>query len=123
VRALVVDDSNAMRSIMARILRSVGFEVVEASDGQEALDHLKQGAVPQVALVDWNMPRMDGVEFLRSMRGNAAWDDVPVMMVTAETESSLVVTALEAGANDYLMKPFTREMLIEKLDLLGVEHA
>jgi two-component system chemotaxis response regulator CheY len=122
VRALVVDDSNAMRSIMARILRSVGFEVVEASDGQEALDHLQQGTPPQVALVDWNMPRMDGVEFLRSMRGNSAWDDVPVMMVTAETESSLVVTALEAGANDYLMKPFTREMLIEKLDLLGIEH-
>jgi len=122
VRALVVDDSNAMRSIMARILRSVGFEVIEASDGQEALDRLQQGSPPQVALVDWNMPRMDGVEFLRSVRGNSAWDDVPVMMVTAETESSLVVTALEAGANDYLMKPFTREMLIEKLDLLGVEH-
>lgn len=122
MRALVVDDSNAMRSIMARILRSVGFEVVEASDGQEALDHLKQGAPPQVALVDWNMPRMDGVTFLRSMRCNAAWNGVPVMMVTAETESSLVVTALEAGADDYLMKPFTREMLIEKLDLLGIEH-
>jgi two-component system, chemotaxis family, chemotaxis protein CheY len=122
MQALVVDDSLAMRSIMGRILRELGFEVVEAKNGQEALDHLQQGARPRVALVDWNMPVMDGVALLRSMRGSATWNDVPVMMVTAETESSLVVQALEAGADDYLMKPFTREMLVEKLDLLGIEH-
>jgi two-component system chemotaxis response regulator CheY len=122
MQALVVDDSLAMRSIMGRILRELGFEVIEAKNGQEALNHLEQGAHPRVALVDWNMPVMDGVAFLRSVRGNAAWSDVPVMMVTAETESSLVLTALEAGADDYLMKPFTREALVEKLDLLGVDH-
>jgi two-component system chemotaxis response regulator CheY len=122
MQALVVDDSLAMRAIMGRILRELGFEVLEAKNGQEALGHLEKGAQPRVALVDWNMPVMDGVAFLRSMRGNATWNDVPVMMVTAESESTLVLTALEAGANDYLMKPFTREALIEKLDLLGVEH-
>jgi two-component system, chemotaxis family, chemotaxis protein CheY len=122
MQALVVDDSLAMRSIMGRILRELGFEVIEAKNGQEALNHLERGAHPRVALVDWNMPVMDGVAFLRNVRGNAAWSDVPVMMVTAESESSLVLTALEAGANDYLMKPFTREALVEKLDLLGVDH-
>lgn len=122
MQALVVDDSLAMRSIMKRILHELGFEVVEATNGREALDRLHQGAQPQVALVDWNMPVMDGVALVRSMRGSATWSGVPVMMVTAETERSLVVQALDAGADDYLMKPFTREMLVEKLDLLGVEH-
>ncbi len=122
MRALVVDDSTATRAVIGRIMRSLGFEVVEACDGQEALSQLEQGGTPQVALVDWNMPRMDGVAFLRTVRRNDAWKAVPVMMVTAESEGALVVKALEAGADGYLMKPVTRDRLVEKLDLLGIDH-
>src|SRR5262249_46450105 len=122
MRALVVDDSTAMRAIIGRIMRSLGFEVVEACDGQEGLAQPEHGGAPEVALVEWNMPRMDGVAFLRTARRNDAWKGVPVMMVTAETESALVVKALEAGADGYLVKPVTRDRLVEKLDLLGIEH-
>jgi two-component system chemotaxis response regulator CheY len=122
MRALVVDDSTAMRAVIGRILRSLGFEVVEACDGQDALSQLEQGGTPQVALVDWNMPRMDGVAFVRTVRESDVWKGVPVMMVTAETEGALAVEALEAGADSYLMKPVTRDRLVEKLDLLGIAH-
>jgi two-component system chemotaxis response regulator CheY len=121
--ALVIDDSRAMRSMLARMVRDLGFEVVEAADGREALEKIAGGLLPCFALVDWNMPKMNGLEFVESVRSTPELRSVPLMMVTTEIESAQVVRALEAGANEYLMKPFTREALVEKLELLGVASA
>ena len=120
MRALVVDDSRAMRRIVARILRDLGFEVVEAGDGQQGLDVLAAGPLPALACVDWNMPVMDGLTFVTRVRAVPAWRDVTLMMVTTESEHSQIVRALAAGAHEYLIKPFTPFALQEKLDLLGL---
>jgi len=120
MKALIVDDSRAMRMLLARILREIGFEVVEAGHGREALERLKAEARPDVVLVDWNMPEMDGLTFVQTVRTERVYDGVRIMMVTTETEPTNVTTALEAGANEYLMKPFTKEAVREKLELLGV---
>jgi two-component system chemotaxis response regulator CheY len=122
MQALVIDDSRAMRSMIGKIMRQLGFDVVEAADGKEALVRLQEGVRPGIALVDWNMPEMNGLDFVKVVRLDESLADLPLMMVTSENEMSDVVIALSAGANEYLMKPFTKEMLIEKLDILGIEH-
>lgn len=120
MKALVVDDSRAIRSIVSRIVRSAGFEVMEAGDGQEALTRLRDTAAPvQLALVDWNMPVMNGLEFVKAARAEGTFADMRIVMVTTETEFGNVQQALEAGASEYLMKPFTKEAFAEKLALLG----
>lgn len=122
MRALVIDDSKAVRSIIGKIMRELGFgEIVEAGNGLEALERLKEKGKPQIALVDWNMPEMNGYEFVCAVRADSAYDDVPLMMVTTETEMAQVITALEAGANEYVMKPFTKDVLREKLIILGLQ--
>ena len=121
MKALVVDDSKAIRSIIGKHLKALGFEVVEADSGIEALVQLKKMGGADIALLDWNMPEMDGFEFLRRVRADAEFADLPIMMVTTESEMSQVAKALEAGANEYLMKPFTKEALSEKLVLLGLD--
>ena len=121
MKALVVDDSKAIRSIISKHLNALGFEVVEAVSGVEALVQLKKMGGADIALLDWNMPEMDGFEFLRRVRADADFSDLVVMMVTTESEMSQVAKALEAGANEYLMKPFTKEALQEKLVLLGLD--
>jgi two-component system, chemotaxis family, chemotaxis protein CheY len=121
MRALVVDDSRTMRAIVARHLRELNFEVSEAASGLEALVSIRKIGPVDVVLVDWNMPEMSGVEFLKRIREEEAFENVPVMMVTTESEMSQVEVALEAGANEYLMKPFDREALLQKLLLLGVD--
>lgn len=119
--ALVVDDSKAVRTIMSGILAEMGYRVVQAGDGRAALDQLEvETAPPALALVDWNMPNMNGLEFVRSMRGDERYDRTTVMMVTTESEVDQVMAALNAGADEYLMKPFTREMIEDKLRLLGL---
>jgi two-component system, chemotaxis family, chemotaxis protein CheY len=121
MRALVVDDSRAMRRIVGRILGDAGFEVLEAADGQEALDLLSgPGDVPELACVDWNMPVMDGLTFITEVRKRPEWRAITLMMVTTESESDQIVRALAAGAHEYLIKPFTGEAMLEKLDLLGL---
>ncbi|MCH8156913.1 MAG: response regulator [Nitrospinae bacterium] len=120
MRALVIDDSKAIRLILGQILESIGFEVVDAADGAEALEKLKTAGKLDLALVDWNMPVMNGFEFVVEVRKNKQYDDLPLMMVTTETEMAQVVKALEAGANEYVMKPFTKEMIVEKLNLMGI---
>lgn len=121
VRALVVDDSTAMRTILARMLRELGLEVAEARDGREALRYIAEHGPADVMLVDWNMPEMNGLDLVRAVRQDLKQRQVLMMMVTTETETAQMVKALAAGANEYLMKPFTKEALLEKLDLLGVE--
>ena len=118
--ALVVDDSSAMRKIISRILANLGFEVVEAENGRAALDVLESGTVPDIALVDWNMPVMDGLELVHEVRANDAWRTVSLMMVTTESEQSQIVRALAAGAHEYLIKPFTPDSIADKLELLGM---
>ena len=119
--ALVVDDSRAMRAILAKFLRELGFEIHEAASGLEALVQIRKIPAPDIVLVDWNMPEMDGCEFLQRIRAEARFREVPVMMVTTESEMEQVSVALEAGANEYLMKPFDRQALLEKLMLIGVD--
>jgi two-component system chemotaxis response regulator CheY len=118
--AIVVDDSRAMRSILSRILRECGFEVCEAANGQEALEVLGVGGAPALALLDWNMPLMDGFELLTHIRAHRDYDEMRVVMVTTECEPHQMTRALLAGADEYVMKPFTAEMLRDKLALIGV---
>jgi two-component system chemotaxis response regulator CheY len=120
VRALIIDDSKAMRSILARMLRRLDFEVVEAANGREALERLKGLGKVDLALVDWNMPEMNGFDFVRAVRSEHIYDGVLLMMVTTETEMENVVRALAAGANEYVMKPFTQEVILEKLQIFGM---
>jgi len=120
MHALVVDDSLVIRKILTTYLQRLGFQVTSAINGREALDQLHRMERADIALVDWNMPEMDGITFLREVRANVDYDALPVMMVTTNSELSQVSQALEAGANEYIMKPFTADMLKEKLELLGV---
>lgn len=120
MRALVVDDSRAMRLILGRVLRERGCDVVEAGDGQEALVALSTGEVPDVALVDWNMPVMNGLELVQAVRRDPALQGMRLVMVTTESESSQVIRALEAGADEYLFKPFTPDAVVDKLAMLGL---
>src|SRR5262249_15816518 len=110
-----------MRSILGKVLRQLGFEVEEAGNGREGLERLQRIVEkPDLALVDWNMPEMDGMAFVRAGRAAPNYNDVRLMMVTTETELSRVATALEAGADEYVMKPFTPEVLADKLGILGL---
>lgn len=118
-RALIVDDSRAMRAILRRSLEGRGFQVVEASNGREALERLALMRIPDLALVDWNMPEMNGIELISELRRDNSYDVMQVMMVTTETEMEQVQRAINAGANEYVMKPFTQEILDDKLALLG----
>lgn len=118
--AMVIDDSRAIRLILGNILKDLGFDVVNAGNGLEAMEQMKAQEKIDFALVDWNMPEMNGYEFVCAVRKENAYKDVLLMMVTTETEMSQVVKALEAGANEYVMKPFTKEMITEKLTLMGI---
>ena len=124
MHALVVDDSRAMRMILRRTMTKAGFTVTEAGDGQQALDALgalaAAGELPAVALVDWNMPVMDGLELIKQVRRNKEWRSISLMMVTTESEHSNIVRALAAGAHEYVLKPFGEGVIEEKLDLLGL---
>jgi two-component system chemotaxis response regulator CheY len=120
MRALVIDDSRTVRAIIGKILRELGMDVAEAGDGREGLEQLRQLPGVELVLVDWNMPEMNGLEFIQAVRSERALDPVRILMVTTETEQEQVIRALDAGANEYLMKPFTREILVAKLGLLDV---
>ncbi len=115
MKVLLVDDSGVMRTIIARGLRSLFIdEVVEAADGVEALAKFGDGEGFDLVLTDWNMPNMNGLELVQSLRG--AGHKLPIMMVTTETEKAQVLKAIQAGVNDYLVKPFDQDMLQLKLN-------
>lgn len=117
---LIIDDDPATRLILARILDGAGFEVIEASDGLEALACLQQNHAIKLALVDWNMPHMNGYEFICAVRTTSAYSYLRLVMVTARNEIDQVAKALAAGADEYVMKPVTRDTVLEKLQLLGI---
>lgn len=120
MHALIVDDSRPIRRIEADILKELGFETSDASNGMEALERLQSYPMPDVVLVDWNMPEMDGLEFITAVRRDARFSGMVVLMVTTETETDQMLRALSAGADEYLMKPFQKDSLVDKLRLLGV---
>ena len=120
-RALVVDDSKTIRIILGRILKELGYEVCEAGNGKEALKVMEsEKAAINLVLADWNMPEMNGLELLKQLRQDPALASLKIIMVTTETELDHMVSALEAGANEYVMKPFTKAILKEKLELVGI---
>lgn len=119
MRALIVDDSRFVRGFVRSLLQEKGFECEEAADGKAALDLLHGGKPFDIALVDWNMPVMNGLDMLRHLRADG-FDGIKVMMVTTEAENDFIVRALDAGADEYLMKPFDREAMTEKLAMLGL---
>ena len=121
LQVLVIDDSRTMRLILGRMLRDLGLEVTEASNGRDALAQLDAGLSPSVILVDWNMPEMTGIEFVEAVRQAPYESTAKVVMVTTETEVPQVRRALESGADEYVMKPFTSDAIIEKLQLLGLQ--
>ncbi|WP_232681553.1 response regulator [Nocardioides sp. R-C-SC26] len=120
VHALIIDDSRTMRTILRRIVTELGYEVTEAGNGQEALDALETGIDVDLCLIDWNMPLMDGYTFVTRVRAEPRWRSMTLMMVTTESEHGQIVRALAAGAHEYVIKPFTPEAIVEKLELLGL---
>jgi two-component system chemotaxis response regulator CheY len=120
MRALVVEDSKTIRMILCEYLRKMNIEVVEAADGREALERLKEAPPPDLVLVDWNMPVMSGIDFIRAVREMHIYDPLPLIMVTTNSENEYVGTAMEAGANLYIQKPCTFEVLREKIEALGL---
>ena len=120
MRAIIVDDSRFMRGYIRALLEGKGIECAEAADGQAGLEQLRTGIAFDLALLDWNMPNMNGLEMLRNMRAEG-FAETKVLMVTTEGENNYIVSALEAGADEYLMKPFDAEALDQKLILLGLE--
>lgn len=120
MRALVIDDSRAMRSILKGILASLDFEVVEAADGPQAIEILTQDHDFDIALVDWNLPSMNGLEIVTKVRKDPALSSVRLLMVTTEADFERMAQALRAGADEYIMKPFNRDMLLDKLVILGI---
>jgi len=120
MRALVVEDSKTIRMILCEYLRKMNIEVVEAVDGCQALERLREMAPPDLVLVDWNMPVMNGIDFIRAVRELQIYDPLPLIMVTTNSENEHLGTAMEAGANEYIQKPCTFDALREKIELLGL---
>lgn len=120
---LIVDDSKSMRTFLAFIAQELSFTTTEAVDGRSALDLLIRNDPREpfaVALVDWEMPRMNGLEFVQAVRRNQDFAELKLLMVTTLNSTERVAEALETGANDFLMKPVTKEMLADKLQILGL---
>lgn len=120
MRALVIDDSGVVRKILSGIIKEAGFEPFDAEDGEDGLSVLDAIGTVDLMLVDWNMPNMNGLEFVKEVRKKASHTRAKIMMVTIESEMDNVIQALEAGADEYVMKPFTKEAISEKLALLGL---
>ncbi|HEX4320433.1 MAG TPA: response regulator [Acidobacteriaceae bacterium] len=122
MRALIVDDSRFVRDYLRGLLEKMGVECDEAADGQIGMDRLHENDPFDLALIDWNMPVMDGFQMLKNMRAEG-YSEVKVMMVTTEAEDDFIIRSLDAGADEYLMKPFDNEALTEKLAMLGLVEA
>nr|MBP3724067.1 chemotaxis response regulator CheY [Campylobacter sp.] len=125
MKLLVVDDSSTMRRIIKNTLQRLGHkDILEAEHGVEAWDLLQQNADINVLITDWNMPEMNGLELVKKVRAEKKYEDMPIIMVTTEGGKAEVITALKAGVNNYIVKPFTPQVLKEKLeDVLGVSPA
>ncbi|MDB5346060.1 MAG: hypothetical protein JWP89_4437 [Schlesneria sp.] len=119
MNALIIDDSRAMRRVLRRIVEPLGFAVTEAGDGREGLSQLRAMEAVDLILVDWNMPVMNGIEFVHAVRADTKRRDLKLVMVTTETEPMKMARALMAGVDEFVMKPFTSDILVDKLRLIG----
>jgi len=118
-RSLVIDDSSVIRKVARRILEDLDFEVVEAENGQEGLDICRRH-MPELVLVDWQMPVVAGVEFLSALRGEPGGGNPKVVFCTSENDVAQIARAMRAGADDYILKPFNREIVEQKLQEVGL---
>ena len=118
-RCLVVDDSRVVRKVARRILEVAGFTVHEAEDGQKALDTCRAG-LPDCVLLDWNMPVMNGIEFLRALRREFGPENPPVVFCTSVNEVEAIEQAIAAGAQEFIMKPFDADILLGKFAEVGL---
>jgi two-component system chemotaxis response regulator CheY len=116
---LIVDDSKVIRMVARKILQELEFNTEEAADGKEALDACLN-SMPDVVLLDWNMPVMSGIEFLRELRGIPGGDEPVVIFCTTENDIEHIQVAIEAGANEYIMKPFDSEIIQTKFVQVGL---
>ena len=121
MRALIIDDSSSMRSILRQYMREMKYDVVEAGNGKEALQKCEETKDFTIVLVDWNMPVMNGLDFIRALRARHEFDNVKLMMVTTENDSARITEALSSGANEFMMKPFTHDALEQKIALVVEE--
>ncbi|WP_413208146.1 response regulator [Rhodospirillum sp. A1_3_36] len=119
---LIVDDSKVIRMVAKKILQELQFETIEAEDGKVALDACKS-ALPTAVLLDWNMPVMNGIEFLRELRKLPDGENVVVVFCTTENDIDHIQEAIQAGANEYIMKPFDSEILAAKFQQVGLLDA
>lgn len=116
---LIVDDSKMIRRVAGRILKDLNFETIEAGNGQEALD-ICRNSMPDAILLDWNMPVMDGLSFLKALREEPASKDPVVVFCTAERDVTKIAEALDAGADEYVMKPFDSDIIESKFSQAGL---
>ena len=116
---LVVDDSSVIRKVARRILEGLDFQISEAENGEEAIDSCRQ-QIPDAVLLDWNMPKMDGYEFLRALRRLPGGDKPKVVFCTTENDVAHIARALHAGANEYIMKPFDKDIVEAKFQEVGL---
>ena len=123
MQAIIIDDSRTMRMILKRTLIEIGYEIHEAGDGQQGLDKLEEVGSVDLALVDWNMPVMSGYDFVVAVRADPRYQNMKIMMVTTEGAQKEIGSALESGADEYLMKPFSKDDLLSKLNVLGIALA
>ena len=117
--ALIVDDSKSTRMILGHFLRQMNFQVAEAANGREGIEQLRQ-LHPRLALIDWNMPDVNGLEFVRAVRADKSYAALRLVIVTSEEDQNQIARALEAGADGYIRKPFTKDMILEKLQEFGI---
>jgi len=122
MKALIVDDAKVVRVALGRIMNQLGFESIEAADGLQAIEQMEAHPDVDVVMLDWNMPVMNGYDFLITMRGMSQFASSPkVVMVTTETSMPSMLKALAAGADEYVMKPFDKDMIAGKLNIVGLE--
>lgn len=119
-RILIVDDNRVIRRVIRQMLETCGFAVDEAGDGLQCLSHCREQGIPNAIVLDINMPEMDGLTCLKAMRADPAFRECIIMMCTTQVEIQSIATALTSGANEYVMKPFTEEILRDKLRTVGL---
>ena len=118
MKMLVVDDSQTMRRIVINTLKRLGYtDVVEGKDGLEGVTRLEEGGI-EFVITDWNMPEMNGLEFVQKIRSTDDWKNLPILMVTTRSVQGDVIDAMKAGVNNYVVKPFTPQVLKEKIDMV-----
>lgn len=118
-QCLIVDDSSVIRKVARRILEELDFEITEAENGQEALEYCKS-SMPDAVLLDWNMPVMDGFDFLIALRGQEGGQLPKVIFCTTENDADHITRAIDAGANEYIMKPFDKDIVEAKFQEVGL---